>query len=160
MEYTKELEPLETMDSLLKQYWPSVKEAPLPNIMIVNPGEQYEEITQRINLDEGDYLILRTSDTPESIKYRGNIAYIDKIHFMDIEVTTMEGRQRLRDLYKVLRMILLTYKHQFTGWQLIRMLSWAEMVNDAFNIWKGILKIQIENHAVIADSLGGIPPVP
>jgi len=160
MAFTQESEPLTLLKDMLETYWPQYKEVPMPMIIILNPGEEEENVYNRINFENQDQLIIRTSDTPENIKYRGNIAYIDRIHFVDMEFYTLEGRQRMRDIYKAIRSVLLTYKHQLPNWQLIRMLSWQELVNDAFNIWKGVLKIQLENHAVAAEALDGIPPVP
>lgn len=149
MAWTSESLPTDTMKTLLDTYWKAYEDTSKPEVLIANWPDAAE---MRFDLREGDKIIIM-SDVPEQIYYRGNITYIDRIHHLTIGIWTMKDRQRLRDIYKMVRAILLDRKHNFTSWQLIRMQQWTEITNQEMNIWRGELKVQLENHAVLADTL-------
>ena len=149
MSFIQESVPVETLKTMLQTYWESFKETRTPSVVIVNDSEGE---FMRADYNIGDYIFL-SEEGSESIKYRGNIQYIDFSHPITIQIGTKEGRQRLRDLWKMIRSILLSRKHNFTNWQLIRILSYTEMVNQDQNVWRGVIRIQLEKAGVTADAL-------
>lgn len=141
-------EPLGDMKTLLDTNWVEYRDAPKPYLLIVN---DVDEAISRINLNESDYLLIR-QDGPEQEKYRGNISYHDLIFPIGISIITKENRQRMRNIYKEVRAICFIHKHSFSGWQFIRLLTGCtEMVNENLNIWRGEVRLQLENHAIRSD---------
>lgn len=149
MPYIAESEPLTVFRNLLEDNWVEYKEIPKPIFVITNNPE---EAIARIDLNRGDYIVIRI-DAPESIKYRGNIQYYDRIFSIVLDLWTKKDRQRLRDIWKTVKAICLDKKHNFSGYQLIRLNSYAEMTTETLNIWRGIIRLTVESHGVAAESL-------
>ncbi len=149
MSFTSDSEPLSTLKTLLQTYWESFLETPVPQFVISN---DLEGEFLRANYNISDYIILATEGT-ENIRYRGNYQYYDKSYPINILIGTKHNRQRLRDLWKMIRQILFDKKHNFTSWQLVRMLSYTEMTNQDQSIWRALVRIQLESAGVSADSL-------
>jgi hypothetical protein len=147
MPFVQESDPVQTMKELLELNWVEYLETPKPDIIVANDAA---DPVGRFNLQDNDFIII--TNGPESIKYRGNITYHDRISNMTISLYTKNDRQKLRDFYKVVRSICLIKKHTFPGWQLIRLQGYQELVNDALNIWKGEITLQLENHAVLSET--------
>ena len=148
MPFVEESEPLSTIQSLLNDNWVSYSESPLPEIIIANDPE--ETISRVDFMNMGDYIIISMSGN-EDIRYRGNVTYYDRIFPIALNVLTKESRQRLRDIYKVIRSICFIKKHNFTGWQLIKLLRYQELVGTDINIWRGQIVLQLENHGIAAE---------
>ncbi len=147
--YTKEVMPVDVMKDLLDDNWIQWGEVPKPLLIIVNDPE---EPRIRENLTNGDVITIRMEGA-ESIKLRGNISYYDRTFPIALEIWTMEDRQRLRDIWKMIKAICFTKKHNFTGYQLIRPISYTELVNEEVNIWRGQVKLQVESAGVTVESL-------
>lgn len=147
--YTKETIPEDVLKALLEDNWPKLEEVPVPQIVVKN---EPEDPFNRIDLKDGDALVI-SSDSPEQIKYRGNIHYYDKAYTLTIEFRSMIDRQRVRDMWRIIRAICFSKKWNFTGYQLIRMLSYQESTNDSLNIWRGVEKIIVEAAGVSVESI-------
>lgn len=152
--YLAETTPESTMKDLLQDEWVVYREIPLPNVVVANDPD---DPIARIDLNNaenvsGDYIVI-LSESPETIRYRGNISFSDYIYQITLLVYTNVSRQRLRNIYKQVRAICYDNMHNFSGWQLIRMQSYQEMVNDSLNVWKGVIRLQLENHGVTVDTL-------
>jgi hypothetical protein len=148
MAFLEESDPCETMRVLLDENWVEYQEVPKPEIIVMNDDS---DPVARFNNSETDFIIISMGG-PERIQYRGNIVYHDRVYPLTISFYTKESRQRLRNIYKIIRSICFINKHDFDEWQLIRMQSYQELVNDALNIWKGNMQIQLENHAVCSET--------
>lgn len=148
MSFTEESEPLSDFKDLLEDNWVSYQEIPKANIIIAN---DLDEAISRINLMDSDYIIISMSGN-EDIRYRGNIVYYDRIFPVALNMLTKESRQRLRNIYKIVRSICFMNKHIFTGWQLIKLLRYQELVGTDINIWRGQIFLQFENHAILAET--------
>ena len=149
MSFIEESEPLEIMKSLLEDNWVEYRETPKPIVLVANSSD---EPYARFDMNEGDHIILRMG-APEIVRYRGNITYHDRIYSMGLSIWTKESRERLRNLYKVIRSICFIKKHIFSEWQLIRLASYQEMINSELNIWRGEITLTLENHAVLSETL-------
>lgn len=146
--FINESVPVETLKTILEAHWESFAEIPTPNFVIINDTDGE---FMRANYTQGDYIMLSMEGT-ENIKYRGNISYYDRTFPLTLQIGTKEGRQRLRDLWKEIKAILFDNKHDFTGWQLIRILSYTEMTNQDQNIWRAVIKIQLESAGVCVET--------
>lgn len=137
------------MKDLLDVNWPNVKEIPKPTFIVKNDAD---DPWSRINYRDGDYLVI-SSDSSEQIKYRGNIHYYDKAYTLNLEFRSMRDRQRIRDIWKVIKAICFDNKWDFTGYQLLRMTSYQESTNSEFNVWRGVIKVIVESGAVPVETL-------
>ena len=149
MPQINEYEPLQDFKNLLETYWEESQEFPMPTFQIVNDPN---EAVSHVDFQDGDYILL-AADPGEQIRYRGNVTYIDRIYSFVCIILTNANRQRLMNHYKMIRAICLGKKHDFPNWQFIRLLSYREMVAESLNIWRGEMRGQLENHAVLADTL-------
>ena len=144
-----ETSPIDTLKKIIVEYWESYLETTVPIVVITNDPEGD---FMRADYNMGDYLIL-SPDGSESIKYRGNIQYYDKTHPLTIQIGTKEGYQKLRDMWKMIRAIFFDNKHSFDGWQLIRLISYTEMVNQDQMIWRAIVRLQVESAGICVETL-------
>lgn len=147
-DFTSDSVPVETLKTLLQTYWEAFKEVTIPNIVIVNDSEGE---FMRADYTLGDYIFI-SAEGAQNIKYRGNISYYDRTYPINIQIGTKENRQRLEDLWKMLKAILFDQKHDFTDWQLIRILSYTEMTNQDQSIWRASVRIQLESAGVCVES--------
>lgn len=143
--YIAESEPLSDFKTLLEDNWVDYIDVPKPNVVIANDPE---ETVARVNLQDGDYVIISYSSS-EQIRPRGNFTYEDHIVSILFTFLTKKDRQRMRDIYREIRGICSIKKHDFPNWQLIRPMNHRELINTDLNIWRGEFIAQIENHAVL-----------
>jgi hypothetical protein len=149
--YTAENIPQSIMKTILEDHWTQFSECPKPTIVVVNDPD---DVVARINTRDGDFLTIK-QEGAEVVTYRGNITYYDRILPMTLDIFTMTSRQRLRDIWKQIKVIIFDKKHsgaQEMGYQLIRLGSYTEMVNESNNIWRGTIKLQVEAHGVLCDT--------
>jgi hypothetical protein len=142
-----EYEPLQDMKELLDEKWEDSLAFRRPVFEIVNDPEG--AIT-RIDLTNDDYVLI--SAGTEQVTYRGNISYIDRVVLMTLNALTKTDRQALYNINKMLRTIFLVNKHAFPNFQLIRVISFREMVGQDLNIWRGEFGLRLENHGIQSDS--------
>ena len=146
--FVSENVPVVTLKTMLENYWESFSETTTPSFVIVNDPEGE---FMRVDYSTGDYVLI-SMDGTESVKYRGNISYYDRSFPITIQIGTKEGRQRLRDIWKMIKSILFDRKHEFDNWQLIRILSYTEMVSNDQNIWRAVIRIQLESAGVSVET--------
>ena len=140
---------LDDMKTVLDTYWSEFHETPKPQFIVVNDPDGPEA---RVDYNIGDAIII-TTEGSEQIRYRGNIQYYDRIVPVTLDIRTKENRQRLHDIWKMIRIVMFDQKHDFPNYQLIRIIGYQEMVNEEMNIWRGVARIQLENHCIPVDAL-------
>jgi len=148
-QFTSESDPLEEMRELLDSSWKSYPEVKRPQLIVVN---DVKDPRSRADLNMGDTILIRM-DGIETSKQRANFKYYDRIFPMMIEIYTKESRQRMRDLGKMVRMIINDNIHNFNSYQLMRYKGQDESVEDTLNIWRYRFRLQLESNAVCAESL-------
>jgi len=147
--YVAETIPEDVMKDILDTYWPKISEVPKPKIIVKNdPDDPFVRWNER----DGDILVI-SNDSPEQIKYRGNINYYDRAYPLTIEFRSMKSRQRVRDMWRIVKAICFARKWNFTGYQLIRLQSYQESTNSALNCWRGVQKIIVEAGGVAVEAL-------
>lgn len=144
MTWSDETEPMETLRDLLNDNWVSYLEVPKPDILIANDPDA---AISRVDMNFGDYVIISMSGN-EDIRMRGNFSYYDRVFPISLNILTKESRQRMRNIFKVIRAICFMKKHDFTGYQLIRLSRISEMIGTDINIWRAQILLQVESHAV------------
>jgi len=148
MAYTAEADPLDELATLIDTEWVPYLEVPKPTIIVPN---DIDNILSKHNLNDSDLLLIYR-DGFENVRYRGNIRYYDKTIAVNIDVYTKISRQRLYDQYRDLRVIVFNNFHDLDSYQLIRMTSWTEYMNEQMNIWKGTLKMNLESAGVAIET--------
>ena len=147
---TPEFLPEEDFKTLIETNWIATEDFPTPAVNVVNDAE--DEIS-RINLDEGDFILV-TMSVPEQFTPRGNITYYDRvIPGMKAMCLTKVSCQRVRNMGKMVRAIMFDNMHNFPNYQLIKPMGYKEMVEVDMNIWRAELTFQIEAHAVKIETL-------
>jgi predicted phosphohydrolase len=146
--FVSENEPLESMRDLLVDNWVNYEEVQIPSIIIANDPD---EAISRVNLNESDYIII-SAGSGESIRMRGNWSYYDKTFELVLNILTKESRQRLRNIYKVIRSICFINKWNFPNWQLVRLIRYREYTNTDINIWRSEILVNLENNAILAET--------
>jgi hypothetical protein len=145
---TNEFDPILDLQKLLDSSWKEILAFPKPNIIIAN---DVEEAISRIEYRTIDVVIISATSS-EQITMRGNWIYYDSYFPVLITIFTSAGRQRIRNLYKEIRAILFINKHSFSNYQLVRPMSYKELVGTDLNIWRAEFNIRFENNAISAES--------
>jgi hypothetical protein len=151
MNYSAESSPPETMKDLIDSRWVSFKNVPKPTVIVSNDAT---DPYIRFNLNDGADIIIIYQSGPEMIKYRGNISYYDKSFPLQLDIWTKQDRQRLRDIWKEIKGIIFDHLFGFTGYQIIRIKGYTEMVNDSVNVWKGQVKLSVDAAGVCVETNG------
>jgi len=148
--YVQEKLPPELMQTLLQTNWAAYRNMPKPDIIVANDPD---DARARFDLTNNDVITIITSG-PEVIKYRGNVHYYDKAYPILLELWTRVDRQRVRDMWKQVKGIVFDHLFAIDGYQIIKIQSYTEMVNDALNIWRAQVKLSIEAAGVCIDTNG------
>jgi len=152
MSYTPEPIPQNNIISQLSDNWVQYAEIPLPIFIEVNFDEPNYP---RLDLNKGDYIVVKQDVSGMNVRYRGNYQYYDRVFPLVLEITTRHSRQRLYDIMATIRRIAFTKKHDITnnGYQLIRFGGFWESVTSEQKIWRGQIKITFEDLGKTADTI-------
>jgi len=145
-----ESEPMETLKEMFVSHWKPTQDFPIPDIQVVNNPD---DAIARVDFTSTDSFSI-SQPSPEQIRQRGNFQYYDKILPIEINIVSAESRQRVRNLWKMTRAILMDNKHNFSGYQLIKILSYQEMVG-SLNVWRVRIMISVEAGGVPSDTVTG-----
>jgi hypothetical protein len=150
MSLTVETNPEQVAKDLLDANWKDTLDFPKPNFVISN---DFNDIIQKVNLNDGDYLIIGMT-SPENFQPRGNCHYYDRvIPAITFTILSKVSRDRIRNLSKMVRAIMWDNKWDFTGYQIIKPVSYRELLNTDLNIWRAEVVFRAEAHAVPVETL-------
>lgn len=149
MTWTDESDPLDEMKTLITDHWKGYREVEMPAVIVANDAS---DVRLRADMRVSDIIIVKM-DGVEKLTQRYNFTYYDRAFPIIIEIQTKESRQRLRNLGKVVRMIINDNIHSFPSYQLIRYKSYTESVEENLNVWRCIFRLQLESNAVCTESL-------
>ena len=119
-----------------------------PTLTTVNGANQ----PFRFDLNVGDHLIGRTGNPAIEETPIGNHKYGNRNYRVEMELYTLNGRQRLFDLMGEVRRICHARRLSLTNFQRIQFLSFNEEVGEQARIWTGTLQIQLENNGVLLET--------
>ena len=103
----------------------------------------------RFDLNRGDYIIGRTGSPALEETPIGNWKYGDRAYNVDLEIYTLNSRQRLYNLMQEVRRITHARKSSLTNFQRQQFMNFSEEVSEQVNIWTGSVSIRLENNAVL-----------
>ena len=82
----------------------------------------------------------------------GNHKYGNRSYSVELEVYTLNGRQRLYDLMLEIRRLCHSRRHSLTNFQRIMFQNFNEEVGEQANIWTGTIDILLENNGVLLET--------
>ena len=119
-----------------------------PSFIKVNAANQ----PIRFDLNVGDHLIGRTGSPAMEETPIGNWKYGNRTYNIEIELFTLNGRQRLFNLMQEIRRICHAIIHSLTNFQRQQFISFSEETGEQVNIWTGTVEIFLENNAVLLET--------
>ena len=119
-----------------------------PSLITVNAaGEPI-----RFDLNVGDHLVARTGSPAFEEEPIGNWKYGNRTYNIEIELFTLNGRQRLYDLMREIRRICHARKHSLSNFQRQQFMGFSEETSEQVNIHTGSIEIQLVNNAVLLET--------
>lgn len=150
--YVAEPVPPDIMKDLLDKEWDDLNgQVPKPQLLVLNTGD--EPPVEVVGDD--DYILISTDAGGEEEKLRDAWCVKDMKHTVLLELSTMQNRQRLYDIKKIVRGIIHGNIHNQTDthFHIIRYLGFRELVVDSQNVWKGLVTMTFESNCVPIDTL-------
>lgn len=136
--------PGEIFRDLVKAAWIPTQRVPLPEIHLMNdvdmPGTQ-------AHLRRADHIWIAETVISE-VQHAHTYEYKDIEVTIPFEMYTINGRQRLYDLWAALKRIFYVYQHAIRPYQQLHVDSFQEMVRDKHGIWAAIATMRAESKAV------------
>tara|TARA_R100000963_G_scaffold35018_2_gene31035 strand:+ start:1242 stop:1679 length:438 start_codon:yes stop_codon:yes gene_type:complete len=119
-----------------------------PSMITVNKANE----PIRYDLNVGDHIIGRTGTPAFDELPIGNWKYGNRSYNIEIELWTLNSRQRLYNLMQEIRRITHNRMHSLTNFQRQEFIDFNEEVSDQVNIWTGTIEIELVNNAVLLDT--------
>ena len=106
----------------------------------------------RFDLNTGDHLIGRIGSPSFVEQPIGNWKYGNRVYNIEVEIFTLNSRQRLFNLMQEIRRICHARMHSLTNFQRQQFLNFSEQTSEQVNIWTGTVAIQLVNNAVLLET--------
>ena len=82
----------------------------------------------------------------------GNWKYGNRVYNVELDIYTLNSRQRLYNLMQEIRRITHNRKHSLTNFQRQQFMGFSEEVSEQANMWFGTVSIELVNNAVLLDT--------
>ena len=82
----------------------------------------------------------------------GNRKYGNRTYNIEIELFTLNSRQRLFNLMQEIRRICHARMHSLTNFQRQQFVGFNEETGEQVNVWTGTVEIVLENNAVLLET--------
>ena len=139
--------PIDDVFTDLDSQW-NASNVTKPSFIKVNAANQ----PIRFDLNVGDHLIGRTGSPAMEETPIGNWKYGNRTYNIEIELFTLNGRQRLFNLMQEIRRICHARIHSLTNFQRQQFISFSEETGEQVNVWTGTVEIFLENNAVLLET--------
>jgi hypothetical protein len=139
--------PIDAIMTDLNSQW-NASNVAKPTLITVNKTND----PIRYDLNRGDMLIGRTGTPSFDEQPIGNWKYGNRAYNVEIELWTLNSRQRLYNLMQEVRRICHARMHSLTNFQRQEFIDFNEEVSDQVNLWTGTLGIQLQNNGVLLDT--------
>ena len=139
--------PIDAIMTDLNSQW-NASNVTKPTLITVNKTNE----PIRYDLNRGDMLIGRTGSPSFDEQPIGNWKYGNRTYNIEMELFTLDSRQRLFNLMQEIRRICHARKHSLTNFQRQEFIDFNEEVSDQVNLWTGTLGIQLQNNGVLLDT--------
>ena len=139
--------PIDDVFTDLDSQW-NASNVTKPSFIKVNAANQ----PIRFDLIVGDHLIGRTGSPGMEETPIRNWKYANRTYNIEIELFTLNGRQRLFNLMQEIRRICHARIHSLTNFQRQQFISFSEETGEQVNVWTGTVEIFLENNAVLLET--------
>jgi len=139
--------PIDALMTDLNSQW-NVSNVTKPTLITVNKTND----PIRFDLNVADHLIGRTGSPAFDEQPIGNWKYGNRSYNLEIELWTLNSRQRLYNLMQEIRRLCHARMHSLTNFQRQEFMEFTEEVADQVNLWSGTISIQLQNNAVLLDT--------
>ena len=136
--------PSTIISELLDDQWEVVNVAK-PFILEVNAPL---DAVLRFDLNRGDALFVRAEPATEQYRYHNAQKYFTKTAAVVVEIHTKQTRQILYNLMEEIRRICEVNTHLLDDFQFMKFTNFTEYTDEELNVWKGVVKIQMESSGV------------
>ena len=106
----------------------------------------------RFDLNVNDHVIGRAGNPAMDEYPIGNWVYGNRSYNIELEIYTLNSRQRLYDLMRELRRVCHSRKHSLTNFQRLQFTSFNEQTTEQARVWSGTASIQLINNAVLLET--------
>ena len=139
--------PIDAIMSEFNSQW-NAGNVTKPSLITVNAAGQ----PLRFDLNIGDHLIGRTGSPAFEEEPIGNWKYGNRTYNIEIELFTLNGRQRLYDLMREIRRVCHSRMHSLDSFQRQQFMGFSEEISEQVNIHTGTIEIQLVNNAVLLET--------
>ena len=139
--------PIDAIMSDINTQWNASNVVKPTLVTVKGPNQPF-----RFDLNLGDHLIGRTGSPAMDETPIGNWKYGNRTYNVEIELYTLNERQRLYDLMREVRRICHDRKHSLTNFQRQQFTGFSEETGEQANIWTGTIDILLENNAVLLET--------
>jgi|TARA_R110000765_G_scaffold404508_1_gene500772 hypothetical protein len=120
-------------------------------VLIEQTGAQTIQTT-RIDLNRGDYVIVKSGSPSFKEDPIGNWQYVNRTSAVSVNIQTKVSRQRLYDLMAEIRRIAHVRRHSMTNYQRLQFVTFTESIDSEVNVWVGTVELELINNAVLAET--------
>jgi len=106
----------------------------------------------RLDLNKKDHVVGRVGTPAMEEQPIGNWKYGNRTYNVDLEIYTLQNRQRLYDICREIRRLIHVKMHSLTNFQRMKFVNFNEQTQEQTNIWVGSMSIQLENKAVLLET--------
>ena len=106
----------------------------------------------RFDLNRADHVIGRAGNPALREEPIGNWTYGDRFYSIDLEVHTLNSRQRLYNIMQEIRRICHARASNLTNFQRIQFMNFGELTNEQVNLWSGNITIELQNYAITLET--------
>ena len=138
--------PIDAVMTDLDSVW-NASNVTKPAFITVNGASQ----PIRFDLNVADHVIGKTGSPAFQEVPIGNWKYGNRLYTVELNVYTLNSRQRLFNLFQEIRRITHARMHSLTNFQRQQFLGYEEETSEQVNIWTGSIQIQLMNNAVLLD---------
>ena len=139
--------PLDDVFTDLSAQW-NASNVVKPELIRVNAAGQ----PIRFDLNVADHIVGRTGTPAMDETPIGNWKYGNRTYNIEIELFTLNSRQRLFNLMQEIRRICHARMHSLTNFQRQQFMGFDEETREQVNVWTGTVEITLENKAVLLET--------
>ena len=142
-------EPLPAKEVLDKLYtnWYATNVAEPEFTEVTGVGEPF-----RLDLNKKDHVVGKVGSPAMEEQPIGNYKYGNRTYNVELEIYTLQNRQRLYDIFREIRRLIHEQMHSLTNFQRMKFMNFNEQTQDQVNICVGTISIQLEKRAVLLET--------
>jgi len=106
----------------------------------------------RFNLNRADHIVGRAGSPALREEPIGNWTYGNRFYSIELEVHTLNSRQRLYNLMREVRRICHARASNLSSFQRIQFMNFGELTTEQVNLWSGTITIELQNYAITLET--------